>query len=240
MELKLFPLICGIFLLAPQCGMALQDNREICLLLPKRGPCRALFPRFYYNRYTQTCEPFQYGGCKGNLNNFETLKLCSSHCQGIKKVPKTCRLEADTGPCRASFTRYFYNFTTGQCERFSYGGCYGNDNNFRNMFSCHQKCEQVSLTPSFCTKPKDKGSCTADILRFYYSQETSSCETFSYSGCGGNDNNFVSLRVCQKICQPPGNRKAMKNKEAPAAPSYKIIRTNQRRKQFLKNPKMIN
>ncbi|XP_067907444.1 tissue factor pathway inhibitor 2 isoform X2 [Heterodontus francisci] len=202
MKLQLFTMICGIFLLAQQFGMTLKDNREVCLLLPDIGPCKALFPRFYYNRYTQICEKFTYGGCMGNENNFETLKECSLHCRRIKKIPKACRLEADAGPCRASFTRYFYNFTTGRCEEFLYGGCNGNDNNFREMSSCQMECEPRSFVPSFCTKPNDKGSCTAEILRFYFNQETCTCETFSYSGCGGNDNNFVSLKLCQKICQP--------------------------------------
>jgi hypothetical protein len=35
-----------------------------------------------------------------------------------------------TGPCRGSFKKYFYNRATGQCERFTYGGCKGNENNF--------------------------------------------------------------------------------------------------------------
>ncbi|XP_078394883.1 tissue factor pathway inhibitor 2-like [Cetorhinus maximus] len=238
MELQLFTVICSILLLAPQFDIASADNREDCLMLPDPGPCKASSCRYYYNRYTQRCEKFIYGGCKGNENNFESVSECTLHCQRIKKVPKICRLEADVGPCRASFTRYFYNFTTGQCEDFVFGGCHGNLNNFKDISTCLKECKPISVSPSFCIKPKDRGLCAADILRFYFNEERGSCETFSYSGCGGNNNNFVSLKICQKICQPPDS-KTVKIKNAPAAAVLKKIKPN-RRKQFLRNPKRNN
>ncbi|XP_041040701.1 carboxypeptidase inhibitor SmCI-like [Carcharodon carcharias] len=235
MELQLFTVICSILLLAPQFDIASADSREDCLLLPDPGPCKASSHRYYYNRYTQQCEKFIYGGCRGNENNFESVRECTLHCRRIKKVPKICRLEADVGPCRASFTRYFYNFTTAQCEDFVFGGCYGNANNFKDISTCLKECKPISVAPSFCIKPKDRGHCAADILRFYFNEEKGSCETFSYSGCGGNDNNFISLKICQKICQPP-DRKTVKIKNVPAPKKIKL----NRRKQFLRNPKRKN
>jgi hypothetical protein len=46
------------------------------------GPCKALIPRFYYNAESGKCEPFDYGGCQGNANNFETLQECEKACGG--------------------------------------------------------------------------------------------------------------------------------------------------------------
>ncbi len=51
-----------------------------CALLPKTGPCRASFQRFFYNASAEECQPFIYGGCQGNTNNFETLDLCNQVC----------------------------------------------------------------------------------------------------------------------------------------------------------------
>ncbi|XP_041039911.1 tissue factor pathway inhibitor 2-like [Carcharodon carcharias] len=267
MELQLFTVICSILLLAPQFDIASADNREDCLLLPDPGPCKASSRRYYYNKYTQQCEKFIYGGCRGNENNFESVRECISHCQRIKtfqlfcclktlfdadyeeihyimhlttffliaEVPKICRLEANVGPCRASFTRYFYNFTTAQCEDFVFGGCYGNANNFKDISTCLKECKPISVSPSFCFKPKDRGYCAAEMLRFYFNKEKGCCETFSYSGCGGNDNNFISLELCQKICQP-SDRKTVKIKNVPAPKKIKL----NRRKQFLTNPKRKN
>jgi hypothetical protein len=47
-----------------------------------------------------------------------------------------CHLPKKTGPCRGSFNKYFYNGATGQCERFTYGGCKGNENNFDTKAEC--------------------------------------------------------------------------------------------------------
>jgi hypothetical protein len=50
--------------------------------LPKAvGTCRALMPRFYYNSATKTCESFNYGGCQGNANNFDTKAGCEKACK---------------------------------------------------------------------------------------------------------------------------------------------------------------
>uniref|UniRef100_A0A673B5K1 BPTI/Kunitz inhibitor domain-containing protein n=1 Tax=Sphaeramia orbicularis TaxID=375764 RepID=A0A673B5K1_9TELE len=45
------------------------------------GPCRAYFRRYYYDTNSKTCKVFIYGGCKGNLNNFETMSKCLQTCQ---------------------------------------------------------------------------------------------------------------------------------------------------------------
>ncbi|CAL1266713.1 unnamed protein product, partial [Larinioides sclopetarius] len=52
----------------------------------------------------------------------------------------TCQLEKEVGPCRASLTRYFYNYRTRQCEKFKYGGCRGNKNNFKTIDECQVIC----------------------------------------------------------------------------------------------------
>ena len=59
------------------------NNAEICLLPLDDGPCRARIPSYYYDRYTQSCREFMYGGCEGNANNFETLEACNEACWKI-------------------------------------------------------------------------------------------------------------------------------------------------------------
>ncbi|KAK7496455.1 hypothetical protein BaRGS_00012377 [Batillaria attramentaria] len=50
--------------------------------LPKVvGPCKAAFPRFYFDRHQMECLPFTYGGCQGNDNNFETFEACQHACR---------------------------------------------------------------------------------------------------------------------------------------------------------------
>uniref|UniRef100_T1GSH7 BPTI/Kunitz inhibitor domain-containing protein n=1 Tax=Megaselia scalaris TaxID=36166 RepID=T1GSH7_MEGSC len=51
-----------------------------------------------------------------------------------------CKLQAEKGPCRAIFHRYFYNVNSNKCELFTYGGCDGNENNFRSQKECISAC----------------------------------------------------------------------------------------------------
>lgn len=53
----------------------------LCLLDKDTGPCRARVPRFYFNKETGMCEEFVYGGCLGNINNFNTKEECEGICK---------------------------------------------------------------------------------------------------------------------------------------------------------------
>ncbi|XP_067000204.2 kappaPI-actitoxin-Avd3c [Anabrus simplex] len=57
-----------------------------------------------------------------------------------KVQPELCLLPYDVGPCRAGMPRYYYNAATNICERFTYGGCRGNENNFRTPKECVETC----------------------------------------------------------------------------------------------------
>ncbi|KAM5156768.1 tissue factor pathway inhibitor 2-like [Mantella aurantiaca] len=188
-----------------------RGNMTACLLPQDEGNCRGLLPRYYYDRYKQTCQEFLYGGCDGNANNFETLEDCEKTCWKIKKVPKPCRMEEEPGPCRGYLKRYAYNLLTMKCEQFIYGGCYGNGNNFSDEASCLDACSPKKNAPSFCYSPKDEGSCSASVKRYYFNHESKSCEEFQYTGCGGNSNNFIRLQDCNKVCKK-GNKRP-KNKK---------------------------
>ena len=51
-----------------------------------------------------------------------------------------CTLQPDTGPCRASIPSYYYNTASGNCEKFIYGGCDGNENRFETAAQCVANC----------------------------------------------------------------------------------------------------
>ncbi|CAC5397522.1 unnamed protein product [Mytilus coruscus] len=60
---------------------------------------------------------------------------CGTWCQA-----EVCRLPKLHGPCRGSYPRYYFNFKTQKCEKFTYGGCLGNANNFESLTECRDKC----------------------------------------------------------------------------------------------------
>ncbi|XDB47998.1 hypothetical protein AB1E18_001586 [Capra hircus] len=205
---------------------------SFCAMRADDGPCKAMIKRFFFNIHTQQCEEFIYGGCEGNQNRFETLEECKQKCTRDypmnitktkvtlhKEKPDFCFLEEDVGICRGYITRYFYNEQSKQCERFTYGGCLGNLNNFESLEECKNTCEdtlydgiQVDAPskkpssfefnrPSWCLTPADRGLCRANVTRFYYDSVIGKCHTFEYSGCGGNENNFTSRKACFRACE---------------------------------------
>ncbi|XP_038652369.1 carboxypeptidase inhibitor SmCI-like [Scyliorhinus canicula] len=111
---------------------------------------------------------------------------------------QACSLPRVVGRCRGSFIRFYYNQNTQACEQFTYGGCGGNANNFETMTACQTNCQ-----PAYnhvCFLPRVVGRCRARFIRFYYNNATTACEEFTYGGCGGNTNNFVSMSECQRNC----------------------------------------
>ncbi|XP_042350914.1 tissue factor pathway inhibitor-like [Plectropomus leopardus] len=113
---------------------------ELCALKDEPGPCKAIKYRFFFNVDTGNCELFEYGGCGGNANNFETLEACEETCV-VSDDKNPCHLAEAPGPCRGLVTRYFFDSESQQCKHFFYGGCFGNANNFRSMAECQAKCQ---------------------------------------------------------------------------------------------------
>ncbi|XP_027974303.1 tissue factor pathway inhibitor 2 isoform X1 [Eumetopias jubatus] len=188
------------------------NKADICLLSPDVGPCRARIPSYYYDRYTQSCRMFFYGGCQGNANNFETLEDCNEACWRIEKVPKICRLEVSEGQCGARTGEYFFNLSSMTCEKFVSGGCHSNKNRFPDKDTCMGFCAPKKI-PSYCHSPKDGGLCSANVTRYYFNPRHKACETFTYTGCGGNDNNFVNMEDCTHACIKAVRKQ--KNKKMP-------------------------
>ncbi|KFM02818.1 Tissue factor pathway inhibitor [Aptenodytes forsteri] len=232
-------------------------GHSVCAMKADEGPCKAIHMRYYFNIQSRECEIFEYGGCHGNENNFLTLEECQKKCVVtghfnvgghlkesliliFQEKPNFCFHEKDPGICRGYFSRYFYNKETKICEVFKYGGCLGNQNNFKNLEECQTTCQgnfnllptapnEKSNTlnssspkkernqfpiffepppiPSLCMTPMDRGLCRAKELRFFYNYSTGRCRPFSYSGCGGNENNFTSRKSCLRICKKGFNKK---------------------------------
>ncbi|XP_074551096.1 tissue factor pathway inhibitor a [Halichoeres trimaculatus] len=123
----------------------LRIFNELCAMKDEPGPCKANKERYFFNVDTGHCEMFEYGGCGGNANNFETVEACEEMCV-VSDDKNPCHLPEAPGPCRGLATRYFFDTKSQTCKHFYYGGCFGNANNFRRMSECQEKCQNPATT----------------------------------------------------------------------------------------------
>ncbi|KAM6147510.1 WAP four-disulfide core domain protein 6A-like [Erethizon dorsatum] len=64
------------------CGKKCLDLRkDICSTPVDPGPRLAYLPRWWYDKETELCSKFIYGGCNGNPNNFPSEAICKVVCK---------------------------------------------------------------------------------------------------------------------------------------------------------------
>lgn len=65
---------------------------------------------------------------------------CPNQAPTCVAVNASCQEPLKIGLCKALIYRYFYNTTSQQCEKFGWGGCSPNGNNFLTLNGCQKKC----------------------------------------------------------------------------------------------------
>ncbi|KIH51371.1 Kunitz/Bovine pancreatic trypsin inhibitor domain protein, partial [Ancylostoma duodenale] len=105
---------------------------------------------------------------------------------------------------------FAYDTETGKCVRFIYGGCGGNENNFSTRQKCEGECMEQDIEASNnddiddsdrCLQPIQTGPCFGSFRRYAYDRNSHQCVLFTYGGCGGNDNNFNTMKDCMATCE---------------------------------------
>ena len=62
-------------------------------------------------------------------------------CCRIQECDHPCCQGPVAGRCRALVPRWYYNFVSGKCFKFFYGGCDAQKNNFETEEDCMSKCK---------------------------------------------------------------------------------------------------
>ncbi|XP_053709763.1 protein AMBP isoform X2 [Synchiropus splendidus] len=52
-----------------------------------------------------------------------------------------------------------------------------------------------------CSVAPDMGPCFSLLQRYFYNSTSMTCESFSYGGCSGNQNNFITEKECLQRCR---------------------------------------
>jgi len=181
-------IFCPIFFAAVMAtgtnGRLVPRPVDICSLPKAPGLCLASFQRYYYSKKKKTCLRFEYGGCRGNANRFETKEACEERCS-----MDPCSLPMDPGLCLALTTGYYYYSKEKKaCLPLDYGGCLGNANKFFSKAACQQKC-----LPQSCVCPKLWDPVCGEDGVTYGNRCQAECE----------DIKIVSPRECPEACLCP-------------------------------------
>eukprot|EP01084_Bolivina_argentea_P223028 377427_1 len=69
----------------PQTGPAptTPPPTDICMEPKDEGTCNHFIKRYYYDQNRHKCKSFQYSGCGGNKNNFQSKTDCNKACKWI-------------------------------------------------------------------------------------------------------------------------------------------------------------
>jgi len=188
---------------------------DICSLQPVTGPCKAAFPRWFYDTKTGKCSQFIYGGCDGNRNNFRTKEECEKKCDSEKTAEYTCfralqkslGLEILAHDESVSIRKNNYlpqcdkdgYFSHKQCDQ-SVGECWCVNRLGKEILHTRRKGHDVNC--DVCSLPKVVGPCRAAFPRWFFNKASGKCEKFIYGGCQGNANNFEGKEKCQAMCVP--------------------------------------
>ncbi|XP_042786009.1 WAP four-disulfide core domain protein 8 [Panthera leo] len=65
-------------------------------------------------------------------------------------------------------------------------------------FACGKKCMDPLQEP--CMLPSEQGNCNSNIMHWYFDNKHHLCKPFTYGGCYGNANNFISKEHCIMAC----------------------------------------
>ncbi|XP_023166272.2 papilin isoform X2 [Drosophila hydei] len=177
-------------------------GQHVCLLPKSSGPCQGYSKKWYFDTDRNRCEEFQYGGCYGTNNRFDSLEQCQATCAISESMP-ACEQPVESGPCAGNYERWYYDNQTDVCRPFSYGGCKGNKNNYPTEHACSYSCRQpgVLKAKDICDIPAEVGECANYEFAWYYDTKDAACRQFYYGGCGGNENRFTSEEACMARCE---------------------------------------
>ncbi|CAH1647708.1 unnamed protein product [Spodoptera littoralis] len=128
------------------------DDKVYCKFQANSYSCSnaRLKRKYYYDIQLNQCIRFDYGHCKHSYNMFDGRRECFDACedeyshQVINVTANVyCRFQPDFGDCHMYNPMWYFDIIDMRCKGFSYSGCGGNDNRFRNVEKCLSVCSHA-------------------------------------------------------------------------------------------------
>ncbi|CAH8482335.1 unnamed protein product [Schistosoma turkestanicum] len=79
-----------------------------------------------------------------------------------------------------------------------------------------------------CSLPLKRGYCLQNQPRFYYSPAENKCLSFTYKGCGGNDNRFKTKDACERMCVKKTTMKSVSSQPSTTPSRQRLNETTTR------------
>ncbi|KAM7402858.1 hypothetical protein PAMA_003669 [Pampus argenteus] len=189
-----------------------EQSEHHCMVPMKVGPCRGAFPRWHYNGASEECEPFMFGGCRENLNNYLTKDECTNACYSTEKTGtgRGLPVPAPGETCGTPCTTEQFTCANGCCldqglECDSVPQC-SDKSDEQECEALNRKFEILRQIPVderkvHCTELPNTGNCRDSLTKWYYNPVKKDCFRFNYGGCRGNENRFDSKESCLTVCR---------------------------------------
>uniref|UniRef100_A0A224YFS0 Tissue factor pathway inhibitor n=1 Tax=Rhipicephalus zambeziensis TaxID=60191 RepID=A0A224YFS0_9ACAR len=99
------------------------------------------------------------------------------------KRPKRCMLPPEKGYCRAFMPTYFFDYKDKLCKIFIYGGCGGNENQFKDEKKCQEVCLPQKRPKRVCSLPRSSAKGGRLCRHWYFDQNFGTCSRFGSHEC---------------------------------------------------------
>ncbi|CAN5950145.1 unnamed protein product [Sphagnum jensenii] len=163
----------------------LADNP--CILPVATGNGNAALPRWYFDTNVRRCTRFTYTGMGGNQDNFLSLSDCQLRCPEFQTPCAT------GDPAQSPLGGILFCSSQATTCPATYWCHVGADS--ENTVCCPGAADPCSLPQAIGT-----GAGIGPMNRWYFDTTSRLCKLFSYSGLGGNQNNFQTQTECQQKC----------------------------------------
>nr|XP_054928140.1 thrombin inhibitor hemalin-like [Dermacentor andersoni] len=114
--------------------------------------------------------------------------------------PARCYTPPESGNCRAYIPTWYFDPKFSKCRVFVYGGCGGNENQFRSEKECQSLCLPSSERRRVCSPKPKRGLCNTHSYFWYFHPGSTTCRRYRHGLCDRGSNKFLSCERCMATC----------------------------------------